>query len=236
MGFTTAAFIRRNTPELRKKLEELGYKNYGNPFQITDDSKLITTIDGEYVPYNVPLDDSFIDCGTNEELFLAIAALRDDTNENQWFIADSPLSVSYNDAVGNDHYFTEPKGSVFFWDINWMHATIISRNYHKATVEELIEHFKEKEESMDDIKLSLRQIRIMKNAIRFYRNRIKENRYEAYCNMFITNFDKDWEELIKIGFANKKTFGLEKTVMYFVTETGMKYLEILFECTIIEKE
>ena len=74
MGFTTAAFIRRNTPELRKKLEELGYKKYGNPFQITDDSKLITTIDGEYVPYNVPLDDSFIDCGTNEELFLAIAA------------------------------------------------------------------------------------------------------------------------------------------------------------------
>ena len=26
MGFTTAAFIRKNTPELRKKLEELGYK------------------------------------------------------------------------------------------------------------------------------------------------------------------------------------------------------------------
>lgn len=148
MGFTTAAFIRRNTPELRKKLEELGYKKYGNPFQITDDSKLITTIDGEYVPYNVPLDDSFIDCGTNEELFLAIAALRDDIDENQWFIADSPLSVSYDDVVGNDHYFTEPKGSVFLWDINWMHATIISGNYHKATVEELIEHFKGKGESM----------------------------------------------------------------------------------------
>lgn len=86
MGFTTAAFIRRNTPELRKNLEELGYKNYGNPFQITDDSKLITTIDGEYVPYNVPLDDSFIDCGTNEKLFLAIAALRDDTDDSQWFV------------------------------------------------------------------------------------------------------------------------------------------------------
>lgn len=236
MGFITPCFIRKNTPELRKKLEELGYKKYGNPFQITDDSKLITTIDGEYVPYNVPLDDSFIDCGTNEELFLAIAALRDDTDENQWFVADSPLSVSYDDIVGNDHYFTEPKGSMFFWDENWMHATIISGNYHKANVAELIEHFKEKEESMDDIKLSLRQIRIMKNAIRFYRNRIKKSRYEAYCNMFITNFDKDWEELIEIGFANKKTFGLEKTVMYFVTETGMKYLEILFECTIIEKE
>lgn len=29
MGFTTAAFIRRNTPELRKKLDELGYRLFG---------------------------------------------------------------------------------------------------------------------------------------------------------------------------------------------------------------
>ena len=35
---------------------------------------------------------------------------------------------------------------MFFWDINWMNATIISGNFHKATVEELIEHFKGKEE------------------------------------------------------------------------------------------
>ena len=26
MGFTTPCFIRKNTPELRKKLEELGYE------------------------------------------------------------------------------------------------------------------------------------------------------------------------------------------------------------------
>lgn len=98
---------------------------------------------------NIPHPDETdsVDCGTNKNLFLAIAALRDDTNENQWFVADSPLSVSYDDIVGNDHYFTEPKGSMFFWDENWMHATIISGNYHKATVEELIEHFKEKEEN-----------------------------------------------------------------------------------------
>ena len=140
MGFTTAAFIRRNTPELRKKLEELGYKNYGNPFQITDESKLITTIDGEYVPYNLPLDDSFIDCGTNEELFLAIVALRDDTNENQWFTNGeewayhpkteccSPCNTVYRTLA----FDSIPK------DTNM-------GNYHKATVEELIEHFKGKE-------------------------------------------------------------------------------------------
>ncbi len=88
----------------------------------------------------------FIDCGTNEELFLAIAALRDDSNYMQWFITDSILSVSYDDSIGNDHYFIEPKGIMFFWDENWNYATIISGRYHKATVNELIEYFKTKEE------------------------------------------------------------------------------------------
>lgn len=150
MGFTTAAFIRRNTPELRKKLEELGYRLFGE--ELNEDLCIFTS--PECGLYNIeffsniphPEETDSIDCGTNEELFLSIAALRDDINENQWFIADSPLSVSYNDVVGNDHYFIEPKSSVFLWDINWMHATIISGNFHKATVEELIEHFKEKEE------------------------------------------------------------------------------------------
>lgn len=137
MGFTTAAFIRCNTPDLRKKLKELGYKNYGNPFQITDDSKLITTIDGEYVPYNVPLDDSFIDCGTNEALFLAIAALRDDTDDSQWFVY--PPENSWFICVDDDiNYARENiRESV---QAAWFHCS------HKATVEELIKHFKEKEE------------------------------------------------------------------------------------------
>lgn len=147
MGFTTPCFILKNTPELRDKLVRLGYK-IGYEWYINDDF-LATDNDemfGIDVPYPPERCNGYIHCGTNEELFLAIAALRDDTDENQWFVTDSPLSVSYDDSVGNDHYFTEPKGSVFFWDINWMHATIISGNYHKATVEELMEHFKEKEE------------------------------------------------------------------------------------------
>ena len=141
MGFTTQCFIRKNTQELRKKLEELGYKmlspiEYDN-LECSDnwvnDIKSLNDCNG-------------INCGFNEELFLAIAALRDDSNYMQWFIADSILSVSYGDSIGNDHYFTEPKGIMFFWDENWDNATIISGRYHKATVNELIEHFKIKEE------------------------------------------------------------------------------------------
>lgn len=140
MGFTTPCFIRKNTQELRKKLEELGYKmlspiEYDN-LECSDnwvnDIKSLNDCNG-------------INCGFNEELFLAIAALRDDSNYMQWFIADSILSVSYSDSIGNDHYFTEPKGIMFFWDENWDNATIISGRYHKATVNELIEHFKIKE-------------------------------------------------------------------------------------------
>lgn len=36
MGFTTPCFIRKNTPELRKKLEYLGY-SHGKPEYYADD-------------------------------------------------------------------------------------------------------------------------------------------------------------------------------------------------------
>lgn len=141
MGFTTPCFIRKNTDNIRNRLKEVGYKmlspiEYDN-LECSDnwvnDIKSLNDCNG-------------INCGFNEELFLAIAALRDDSNYMQWFITDSILSVSYSDSIGNDHYFTEPKGIMFFWDENWDNATIISGRYHKATVNELIEHFKEKEE------------------------------------------------------------------------------------------
>lgn len=141
MGFTTQCFIHKNTDNIRNRLKEVGYKmlspiEYDN-LECSDnwvnDIKSLNDCNG-------------INCGFNEELFLAIAALRDDSNYMQWFITDSILSVSYSDSIGNDHYFTEPKGIMFFWDENWDNATIISGRYHKATVNELIEHFKTKEE------------------------------------------------------------------------------------------
>ena len=141
MGFTTPCFIRKNTANIRNRLKEVGYKmlspiEYDN-LECSDnwvnDIKSLNDCNG-------------INCGFNEELFLAIAALRDDSNYMQWFITDSILSVSYSDSIGNDHYFTELKGIMFFWDENWDNATIISGRYHKATVDELIEHFKTKEE------------------------------------------------------------------------------------------
>ncbi len=117
MGFTTPCFIRKNTPELRKKLEELGYEilnsgnttldehNYdgkGSHKSIEEGKAIITSYGNLYgVIYNVDTvtKKGRIDCGTNEELFLAIAALRDDSNYMQWFIADSILSGYHIEIV-----------------------------------------------------------------------------------------------------------------------------------------
>ena len=149
MGFTTPCFIRKNTQELRRGLEELGYsKNYP---EWTVDCSIIWAyqypIKGFDTPsyviadsFDLPFDKhsalcgKFIDCGTNEELFLAIAALRDDTDKNQWF-------------TDGDKWILCPEIKFStYWVYNDIDVNIDI--VHKATVDELIEYFKEKEEQL----------------------------------------------------------------------------------------
>lgn len=122
MGFTTPCFIRKNTEALRKKLEEVGYKmlspiEYDN-LECSDnwvnDIKSLNDCNG-------------INCGFNEELFLAIAALRDDTDKYQWF-------------TDGDKWILCPaiKFSTY-WVYN--DIDINTNTIHKATVNELIEYF-----------------------------------------------------------------------------------------------
>ena len=66
---------------------------------------------------------SYIDCGINEELFLAIAALRDD-DINQWFTDGIRWELCGVDEA-----------SYYGW------KNIYKSVFHKATLEELIKHF-----------------------------------------------------------------------------------------------
>lgn len=130
--FTQPCFIRKNTPELRKKLEGLGYLPPSKVWY--DEDFAICTIyrDSTSGYFNARIDDvfekiiapsySYIDCGTNEELFLALAALRDDSDKNQWF-TDGKLWEKSNTDLPS-HY--------------------MQLEGHKATVDEIIEHFKDK--------------------------------------------------------------------------------------------
>lgn len=150
MGFTTPCFIRKNTPELRKKLEELGYEilnsgnttldahNYdgnGSHKSIEEGRAIITYYGNLYgVIYDIDTvtKKGRIDCGTNEELFLAIAALRDDTDKYQWF------------TDGNKWIMCPAIKFSSYWVYNDIDVNIDT--VHNATVDELIEYFKTKEE------------------------------------------------------------------------------------------
>lgn len=140
MAFTQPCNIRKNTPELRKELEELGYNRH--PFY-GDNGQYLYLNRGFYhtnvVGYSEEIE-RMIDCGTNEELFLALAALRDDTNENQWFIAqDTMWDEDYNGEI--TVYYEE--GEWLIWGYYSL-MEIKPSDFRKATVEEIIEHFKDK--------------------------------------------------------------------------------------------
>lgn len=150
MGFTTPCFIRKNTQELRRGLEELGYEmlNFGNTTldgynydgngshkSIEEGRAIITSYGNLYgVIYDIDTvtKKGRIDCGTNEELFLAIAALRDDTDKYQWF-------------TDGDKWILCPKTKFSTYWV-YYHIDVNTDTVHKATVNELIEHFKIKEE------------------------------------------------------------------------------------------
>ena len=155
MAFLYKAFIRKNSPELRAKLEDLGYTNgawetprfhypylsvWPNPkfglfkgegFYMTEDDY---RLDGKVWEYK-PRED-VIDCGDNEELFLAVAALKDDTDKEQWFIYDS-MDCKV-EQLRDRFWFKCEEDKVedhMFYDAMFL-------NCKKATIEELIEHFK----------------------------------------------------------------------------------------------
>lgn len=132
MGFTTPCFIRKNTPELRKKLEELRYKNRNLYFYdcigvVYDGFDCIS----QWMFGSIWDFADCIDCGVNEDLFLAIAALRDDTDKYQWFTDGNKWILCFEIEFSTCWVYNDI-------DVN---LDVI----HKATVNELVEHFKEKE-------------------------------------------------------------------------------------------
>lgn len=78
-----------------------------------------------------------IDCGDNIELFKALAAMNDDNDREQWFINDTYANIGcvmwhLCEDKKLKHYYVE-------WEDG---ETDIRSNFRKATVEEIIKHFK----------------------------------------------------------------------------------------------
>lgn len=162
--FTQPCYIKKNNSYLRNTLKELGYKcnngkwmgSYLATFKRDNDHDLFYCGTPKYDLVNNPSLKDSIDCGENEDLFLAIAALRDDSDMHQWFVNPKIKSIKmpgyYPQIVGMDGYKQIVYG--YEWikseynDISEKIKNAIDNgedpNFlpHKATVKELIEHFK----------------------------------------------------------------------------------------------
>ena len=147
MAFIQPCFIRKNTSELRKKLEELGYEPsfyIGKYPEVYKNIAVCTFFENRYyglsekeARHSGDINDAIknsglIDCGTNEDLFFALAALRDDKPDYQWFLWEHNDGEYHQEE--NDSWRQYIPGE--HWEEWWWFEV------RKATVEELIEHFK----------------------------------------------------------------------------------------------
>ena len=144
--FTQQCFIRKNTEQLIYDLYKLGYEyyrpldsfknvctNFGKNIDFDgneSDRYIIDAFDNGYISH---FNKIMIDCGTNEELFLAIAALGDDSDIHQWFIHDDS---DWNDEPNIFWYKCESESISDDMALNLM-----CNDCRKATVKELIKHF-----------------------------------------------------------------------------------------------
>lgn len=134
--FLQSCFIRKDNQELRDRLKRIGLQPH--PCIMPKSSEYLFVNRGFYSRNEIGYQEEIeraVDCGTNERLFLAIASLRDDTDKNQWFVMDSEVYLNIN--KGDWFKATDMNGGFHV-------GTQIDPLYcHKATVEELIEHFKD---------------------------------------------------------------------------------------------
>ena len=159
--FTEKCFIRKNNPQLLKDLADLGYNSVNNIVPCfknnhrteckyikcdKDNAESIVSIYDSSM--NNWIDDydlkNFIDCGEDTELFLAIAAISDDSDYMQYFVTE-------DDGIWYNLKRFLPKGSFILCLVNDRHMSQDKGFYnnitpvHKATAEELIKHFKRSE-------------------------------------------------------------------------------------------
>lgn len=135
--FTTPCYVRVDDKDKRnevyKELTNFGLKQ--NPLTkkigystiITKDDYYFDVADGCILP-----DQIAIDCGTNTELFLALAGMRSDTDKGQWFVVDEPISIGTQMlSIGAMFNLAEDKFN------NSIKA-------HRSTATEIINHHKQK--------------------------------------------------------------------------------------------
>lgn len=163
MAFLQPCFIRLNTPEIIEEMKIIGYQPLTSQEKYSKYEYLYVTEGYDECIDSYPFfsggvmeqadkyfanREDIIDCGDNIKLFMAIAALSDDTDYGQYFVLECNWCIGLSDNAT-----IIPKGSLvkcqhdkWFVDTDSLGNPCIwsSRNVpsHKASVQELIENLK----------------------------------------------------------------------------------------------
>ena len=141
--FTTdfkPAIININKQSLISELQDFGYMMHIG--WDTNQGNGITAGYGYYITntsltlLNDKSNKDYIQCGTNKQLFLAIAALARTDDYCKWFVWDEDVD---NTTYSGQYISTNKKGT---WFKNPCRCKIDQSKCHLATIDELIEHFK----------------------------------------------------------------------------------------------
>ena len=146
MTFTTPCFVRVENPEKRKELiewlEGIGYKFLmrgieSNVLYVDVTSGCLLCAFESPVTQSEMVSKGYIDCGENTELFKALAAMNEWNDLKQWYAyTEYPTNEGKNGV--RKFVFNEPARFDSFVDVP-------SGYYRKATAEEIVEYFKNKE-------------------------------------------------------------------------------------------
>ena len=138
--FTQPCFIRKRDTDLIKELMQLGYQwptqSQGNALSVDYDGYITELI---LLPEDILY--GTIDCQANKEMFLALAALRNDSNKHQWFVHEKTnyWTLCFHKEF---HFFGINPDNITEW-------ADFADQFHKATVTEIMEHFKNKQHEID---------------------------------------------------------------------------------------
>lgn len=135
MTFTTPCFVRVENPEKRKELIEW-LNNIGRrptSYSESDRSPWFTAYatgrfcqtNGFHMHPEMAQKNGYINCGKNIELFKALAAMNYENYREQWFVEEGKMFKCTSDKINGYTY-------------NWPTT-------RKATAEEIVEYFKNKE-------------------------------------------------------------------------------------------
>ena len=219
---TISCLVQSVSPKIREGLKKLGYIYY------TLDEK------AEYILVDPYTEDftwweyteetlakvfdtwgstKLYDCGTNEDLFLALAALREDNDYMQWF-ASNYISKYYPDRPESIHQCKTLDYKDFFGDCPY---TSNYDDYHKMTADEIVKEFSKiaNIKHANSEETSTKALKHLKEKAMRYLKEEKSERTSIFKWIFGINV---YNILDCVGFIS------EANGFVHLTELGEKYI------------